>query len=68
MLVLTRKLGETVVIDGGIKVTVVEVAGNRVRLGISAPDGVRILRGELAGWQDTYPVIERSGSIGAARK
>jgi carbon storage regulator len=52
MLVLSRKRGEKLVIGNGITVTVVEVVGNRVRLGIEAPDDVRILRGELAWWQD----------------
>src|SRR5262249_60725486 len=52
MLVLSRKPGEKVVIDGGITVTVVEVQGNKVRIGIDAPGDVRIVRGELACWQD----------------
>lgn len=52
MLVLSRKLGERVVIGGGITLTVVEVKGNRVRLAFDAPDGVRILRAELARRQD----------------
>ena len=52
MLVLSRKAGEKVVIGNGITVTVVAVTGNRVRVGIDAPDQVRILRGELLGWQD----------------
>ena len=52
MLVLTRKPGEKVVIGNGITVTVVEVQGNRVRLGFDAPDQVRILRAELACWQE----------------
>jgi len=52
MLVLSRKPGEKVVIGGGITVTVVEMMGNKVRVGIDAPDQVRILRAELAGWQD----------------
>jgi len=47
MLVLTRKAGEKIVIDGNIEVTIVEIQGNRVRLGIKAPDSVRILRFEL---------------------
>ena len=51
MLVLTRKPGERLVI-GGVTVTVVAVLGNQVRIGIDAPRDVRILRGELAGWQD----------------
>ena len=48
MLVMTRRPGEKVVIGNGITVTVVEVRGDRVRVGIEAPGQVRILRGELA--------------------
>ena len=47
MLVLTRKVGETVVIDGCITVTVVAVDGNRVRIGITAPPEVRVDREEV---------------------
>jgi carbon storage regulator len=52
MLVLTRKPGEKAVIGGGITVTVLDVIGGRIRLGIDAPDDVRILRGELASWME----------------
>lgn len=48
MLVLSRKLGETIVIDGNIKVEIVQVDGQRVRLGITAPRDVPIRRSELA--------------------
>ena len=47
MLVLTRKLDESIVIDGGIKITVVEIRGGRVRLGIEAPKEIPIKREEL---------------------
>lgn len=47
MLVLSRRKGDSIVIDGGIKITVVEVKGNVVRLGIEAPKEVSILRTEL---------------------
>lgn len=47
MLVLSRKVGETVVIGEQIRVTVVAVQGNQVRLGFSAPQDVRIFREEL---------------------
>jgi carbon storage regulator len=47
MLVLTRRLGETIVIDGGIRVTVLEVKGDRVRLGIVAPADVTVDREEV---------------------
>ena len=47
MLVLSRKVGVKVVIDGCITVTVVAVDGNKVRLGITAPPDVRIDREEI---------------------
>ena len=47
MLVLSRKIGERLVIGGNITVVVNRVAGNRVTLGIEAPDTIRIVRGEL---------------------
>lgn len=37
MLVLTRKLGESIAIDDNIKITVVQIKGKQVRLGIQAP-------------------------------
>ena len=52
MLVMTRRPGEKVVIGNAITVTVVEVRGKRVRVGIKAPGQVRILRGELSCWQE----------------
>jgi carbon storage regulator len=48
VLVLTRKPGEAIVIDGGIRVTVVAVNGNRVRIGVTAPPEVRVDREEVA--------------------
>ena len=47
MLVLSRKVGEQLVIDGNITVEVVRIRGNRITLGIVAPSDVKILRGEL---------------------
>ncbi|MCA9195058.1 MAG: carbon storage regulator [Planctomycetales bacterium] len=47
MLVLSRKVGEKLVIDGNITVEVVRIKGNRITLGLSAPKDVSILRGEL---------------------
>lgn len=47
MLVLTRKIGEKLVIGGNITVSVIEINGSRVRLGIEAPRQVSIARGEL---------------------
>jgi carbon storage regulator len=47
MLVLTRRIGERVVIDDQIVIEVLQVKGNRIRLGIQAPSGYSILREEL---------------------
>lgn len=47
MLVLSRKLNESIVIDGNIRVIVVGLRGNQVRLGIEAPESVAIFRKEL---------------------
>jgi carbon storage regulator len=67
MLVLSRKAGEKVVIEGGITLTVVQVEGGRVRIGIDAPHDVRILRGELASFiedGEMGPVIGRPAPKG----
>jgi carbon storage regulator len=48
MLVLSRKPGEKIMIGGGITLTVLEVIGNRIKLGVEAPSHVRVLRAELA--------------------
>src|SRR5437868_625197 len=47
MLVLTRRLGETIVIGNDIRLTVVSVGPGRVKLGIQAPANVRIDREEI---------------------
>lgn len=47
MLVLSRKVDEAIQIGDNITVTVIKVKGNTVRLGISAPADVRVMRGEL---------------------
>ncbi len=47
MLVLTRSVGEAIVIDGEVWVTVLSVQGQRIRLGITAPESVRIDRREI---------------------
>ena len=44
MLILTRRVGETIHIGDNISVTVVEVNGNQVRIGIAAPKDVVIMR------------------------
>lgn len=47
MLVLTRGIGEEIVIAGNLRVTVVAIKGQRVRLGITAPASAQVTREEL---------------------
>ncbi len=66
MLVLSRKPGEKLVINNNITVTILEVIGNRVKVGIDAPGNVRVLRGELAWWQEGQPVADAPQTVRAA--
>lgn len=47
MLVLTRKTNQDIVIGDNVRITVLKVKGNTVRLGVKAPRHVRVVRGEL---------------------
>lgn len=47
MLILRRRIGERIVIDGRIEVTVLHIRGGKVRLGFNAPPSVRVLREEI---------------------
>ena len=72
MLVLTRKKDETIRIGQDIEITVIRVRGNSVRLGIKAPQDVRVVRGELkpnppssigsAKRENAAPTISKAGS------
>lgn len=56
MLVLTRKIGESIAIDKDIKIRVVQIKGKQVRLGIEAPRETKIHREEV------FVAIEESKS------
>lgn len=47
MLVLSRKAGERIIVGENISVVINRISGNRVTIGIEAPSGVKIVRGEL---------------------
>ena len=47
MLVLSRKQNEEIIIAGQIRITVVEISGGRVKLGVSAPLEIPVHRAEL---------------------
>jgi carbon storage regulator len=69
MLVLSRKRNETIIIDGNIRITVVDIRGTQVRLGIEAPDSVRIVRQELCeptGKKETRERLTSTVRAGAA--
>lgn len=59
MLVLTRKLGESIAIDDNIKIKVIQIKGKQVRLGIDAPQNTKIHREEV------YISIQQQNEISA---
>ena len=62
MLILTRRVGETVMIGNDITVTVLGVKGNQVRVGVNAPKEVPVHREEI------YERIKREEQSTGARK
>ncbi len=58
MLVLTRKRNDEIVVDNQITIRVLQITGNRIRLGIDAPSATTIRRGELQPLDD----LERPSS------
>ena len=62
MLVLTRKSQDSIRIGDNITVTILRIKGNTVRIGVDAPDDVRIVRGELPRFED--PVETPIGNEG----
>lgn len=62
MLILSRKVGESVIIGGNIVVTVVRVDGESVRLGIAAPQEVPVHRHEI------YQEIQRNNKEALTQK
>lgn len=47
MLILSRKMNQQICVGDNISITVVSVSGSRVKLGIDAPESVKIIRSEL---------------------
>jgi carbon storage regulator len=60
MLVLSRRPGESIVIDGNIRIKLVMCRGNHVRIGIDAPNRIPVIRQEL--------LVSAPGSAGCASK
>lgn len=59
MLILSRKAGESLVLDGGIEIKITEIYGDKVRIGIAAPPQVKVYRKEL------YATIQENQSAAA---
>jgi carbon storage regulator len=62
MLILTRRIGETLMIGDKVTITVLGVKGNQVRLGVNAPKDVTVHREEI------FQRIQREGDSGAAHE
>ncbi len=58
MLILTRRVGETLMIGDGVTVTVLGVKGNQIRIGVNAPKHVPVHREEI------YNRIQRANAAG----
>ena len=52
MLILSRKVGQSIVINGNVVVKVVRVDGDQIKLGIQAPESVKVNREEIQRQQD----------------
>ena len=61
MLVLTRKVGDKVLLGDEIEIVVVDIQGNQVKLGISAPRSLSVLRAELKDREAEAPNDDRAG-------
>ena len=59
MLILTRKLNEKLVIGDGIIVSIIEVRGDQVKIGIEAPKTVKVFR------QEVYDAIQEQNRLAA---
>ena len=47
MLILTKNIGEAIILDGDIEITLMDIQGNHARIGIDAPEEVKIYREEI---------------------
>ncbi len=69
MLILTRKLGESIIIEDNIKITVVDINKQQIKLGIDAPKHITINREEVAKKvQDENQLSSASMTINIAKK
>jgi carbon storage regulator len=55
MLVLTRRVGEEIMVGGDVRITIVAIQGSKVRLGVTAPEGVPVDRQEVHERRRQFP-------------
>lgn len=67
MLILSRKSGQSFVIGDNIEITITEIAGDKVKVGISAPKEIPVLRKELCQTMDANRQAVRTVSGDALR-
>ena len=63
MLILTRRINESLVIGDDVTVTILDVKGNQVRIGVDAPRDVSVHREELAHKDDKTPTLRADNDI-----
>jgi len=78
MLVLSRKVGEKIVVDDNVTIVINRISGQRVSIGIVAPRGMRVVRSELpprddaagreAGFSDPAAAPTLSAEVSVAAK
>lgn len=69
MLILTRKLGESIIIEDNIKITVIDINKQQIKLGIDAPRHITINREEVAKKvEDENKLASTSTTINIVRK
>jgi len=68
MLVLSRKVGERILIGDNISVTVVRITGGGVRLGVEAPPDMAVIRQELKGRLDQEEALAYSAPLKTAAR
>ncbi|MDR0908454.1 MAG: carbon storage regulator CsrA [Spirochaetaceae bacterium] len=62
MLILSRKVNEKIVIGKNISVSIIEIKGDQVRIGVNAPQSVKVFR------QEVFEAIEAENKAAAASK